>query len=619
MKSNKFYKLLVAMLLVLSLALVACGSDDDKEGAGDSNSTSDSGENGEDNGEDTDEPENKGEEILAQFEQDVSNTGEPIEGGDLTFGLVSDNPFNGTLNWNFYSGAPDAEVIDWFDESLLSVDGDYLYDQEGAATWEHDDSGHVFTFTIHDNVNWHDGEPVTAEDWAFAHEVIAHEDYTGPRFDATVRNVEGIEEYHNGEADEISGIEVIDDKTLEITYKEATPSLLAGGIWSYALPKHIFEDIEVEDMESSDAVRKEPIGFGPYIVDTIVPGESVTYTKNEDYWRGEPNLDTVTVKVIATSTVAQALATGEVDLVDDFPSSQYPDNADLSNVEFLANYDNYFSYVGFKLGEWDFDKKEVVQNRETPLEDKNLRKAMAMAVDGDVIGEEFFHGLSWEANSIIDPGHRLYHDSTWDGYDYDPEGAIELLEESGYERGDDGFFTDLDGNEMVFNYAAMDSSEVSEPVAQLQIQFWEEIGVNVQLYNGKLYPFEDFYDRVGNSDEQDDPEIDIFAGAWSTGSDVDKTGLYGKQAKFNFARWGNEERDELLQAALSEDAFDLDFRKEAYKDWHDLMVEEVPVFPLNFALELVPVNKRVVNYSLDKDTDLFKYDIGVTEEEPQVD
>src|SRR5699024_540733 len=126
------------------------------------------------------------------------------------------------------------------------------------------------------------------------------------RFDATVRNVEGIEEYHNGEADEISGIEVIDDKTLEITYKEATPSLLAGGIWSYALPKHIFEDIEVEDMESSDAVRKEPIGFGPYIVDTIVPGESVTYTKNEDYWRGEPNLDTVTVKVIATSTVAQA-------------------------------------------------------------------------------------------------------------------------------------------------------------------------------------------------------------------------------------------------------------------------------------------------------------------------
>ncbi len=606
------------MLLVLTLALVACGSDDEGDAEG-TDDTSKSEENGEDDGEDTEEPVDKGEEILSQFQYDPSNTGEPIEGGHLTFGLVDDDPFEGTLNFNFYSGAPDAEVLNWFDESLLSVDGDFLYDQEGAATWEHDDSGKVFTLTIRDEVNWHDGEPVTAEDWEFAHEVIGHEDYTGPRFDETLRNVEGIEEYNKGEADDISGIEVIDDKTLEITYKEATPSLLAGGIWSYALPKHIFGDMEVADMDSSDEVRKNPIGIGPYKVETIVPGESVTYTKNEDYWRGEPALDEVTLKVIATSSVSQAISTGEVDIVNDFPADQYPDNEDLSNVEFLAAYDNYFSYLGFKLGEWDFDEGHVVENRDTPLQDKALRQAMAMAIDGDIIGEQFYHGLRWEANSIIDPGHRLYHDPTWEGYEYDPDAAIALLEEAGYERGDDDFFTDLDGNEMSFNFIAQAGGEVAEPLAELQIQMWEAIGVNVELYNDKLYQFNDFYDRVGNGDEEDDPNVDIFGGAWSTGSDVDPSGLYGKNVRFNFARWDNEESQDLLQAALSEEAFDLDFRKEAYKDWHDLMVEEVPVFPLNFGLEIVPVNKRVVGYSLDPDSDLFRYDIGVTEEEPQVD
>lgn len=619
MKSNKVYKVLIAMLLVLTLALVACSDDKDDKDAGDKDDSSETDDSGKDEGDDTDgESVDKGAEALAQFGQDLENTGEPMEGGELNYGLISDTPFNGTLNFNFYSGNPDAEVLNWFDESLLSADGDYLYDQEGAATFEHDEDGHVFTFTIGDDVNWHDGEPVTAEDWAFAHEVIADPDYTGVRFDDTVRNVVGIEDFNKGDADEIAGIEIIDEKTLQIEYVDATPSLLAGGVWSYALPKHVFGDIPVGDMEASDAVRKNPIGIGPYKVDVIVPGESVTYTKNEDYWRGEPNLDKVTLKVIDPSTVSQAISTGEVDLINDFPADQYPDNADLSNVEFLAAYDNYFSYIGFKLGSWDFDESKVVEDRETPLEDKVLRKAMSMAIDGDAIGDEFYHGLRWEANSVIDPGHRLYHDSSWEGYEFDPDAAITMLEDAGYEM-DGDYFTDLDGNEMTFQYAAMSGGETAEPLAQLNIQMWEAIGINVELYNGNLLPFEDFYDRVGNSDEQDDPDIDIFAGAWGTGSDVDKTGLYGQQAKFNFARWENDESEELLKAALTEEAFDLEFRKEAYKDWHDLMVDETPVFPLNFALVIIPVNNRVVNYSTDPDSDLYRYDWGVTADEPEVD
>src|SRR5690625_6543217 len=77
---------------------------------------------------------------------------------------------------------------------MVGRDGGFLYDETGIATFEHDEEGKVFTFEIEKGVKYHDGEELTVDDWILAHEVIAHPDYEGPRFDATLRNVEGIEE-----------------------------------------------------------------------------------------------------------------------------------------------------------------------------------------------------------------------------------------------------------------------------------------------------------------------------------------------------------------------------------------------------------------------------------------
>src|SRR5690606_18924937 len=99
---------------------------------------------------------------IANFSNVKSSSGEPIEGGTLTYGLISDTPFEGTLNYNFYDGNPDAEVLGWFDEGLLTWDSSYVYTNDGAATYEVSEDGHTFTFTIRDNVNWQDGTPVTA-------------------------------------------------------------------------------------------------------------------------------------------------------------------------------------------------------------------------------------------------------------------------------------------------------------------------------------------------------------------------------------------------------------------------------------------------------------------------
>ena len=84
--------------------------------------------------------------------------------------------------------------------------------------------------------------------------------------------------------------------------------------------------------------------------------------------------------------------------------------------------------------------------------------------------------------------------------------------------------------------ASMSGGEVAEPMAQYYIQAWEAVGLKVELLDGRLQEFNAFYDRVGR-DGEDDTQIDIYAGAWGVGIDVDPTGLYGQEALYNFSRF----------------------------------------------------------------------------------
>lgn len=622
MKKANFSKWLIAMLLLLLLVLAACSGGDSDDGAADPDTDTDTEEQGTES-EEEEEESDSGDKIysIEDFSTTKTDMDEPVDGGNLNFGLVSDTVFEGVLNRLFYESGPDADVMQFFDESLLAIDDNYNYTNDGAAEFEleYDDDGAVVTIKIRDNVNWHDGEPVKAEDLAFAYEVIGSPEYTGVRY-YYVEDVVGMAEYKAGETDEIEGIEIIDEKTIEISFNEPNPSLLASGLWTSPLPKHLFEDIPIPDMPEHDLVRVNPIGFGPFKVDTIVPGESVTYVKNEDYWQGEPKLDSITLKVIAPETVANALETGEVDVVNSFPTDQYPDvEQKLNNVEFLGKIDEAYTYIGFKLGKWVPDDPDnpdgagqVEMDPDAKMADVNLRRAMWYAVDNDAVGERFYNGLRWAATTLIIPAFPDYHDPTIETPSYDPDMANQILDEAGYEDVDgDGFRETPDGEELVIGFASMSGGDVAEPIANYYIQAWAEVGLNVELVDGRLMEMNQFYDRV----KADDPAIDIYQGAWGTGTDVDQRGLYGRNAAYNYPRYASEENDRLLAEGASAKAMDIEYRKEVYKEWQELMVEEIPVFPTLYRSVLVPVNNRVTGYSIDVSWGEW-HEVGVTQEDP---
>ncbi|MCW6667175.1 oligopeptide ABC transporter substrate-binding protein [Aerococcaceae bacterium NML190938] len=538
-----------------------------------------------------------------------------IEGGTLKVALVG-TAFEGLLNNMVSTSNPDSQVISFFHDDLFGYDADYIINDSGFAKLELDKDKKQATIKIPEGHKWDDGEPITIDDVIFPYYVIGHKDYTGVRYNEQFTNVVGMDEYHEGKVDTISGLERVDDYTLRINYITFPSSMVIvnGGVATYIQPEHVLKDVPVKDLESAEAVRQKPVGFGPFKVESIVPGEAVTYVANEHYWRGKPKIDKVLLEVVSPETAPEEMKAGRYDIGLSFPSDTYDTYKDATNFKVLGRLQNVINYIGFKLGKWNEEKYAVEMDDTKVLANKNLRQALGYAVDNNAIGEKFYHGLREGANSLITPNFKEAHDKDLAGYTYDPEKAKALLAEAGFEDKDsDGFVEDPSGKPFTLKVAAMSGGEIAEPFTQYYLESWKAIGVNVELTDGRLLEFNSFYDRVQN----DDPEIDIYLGGVALGGNPDPNALYGKSSKFNYARFTSPELDELLDRFTSDKSFDLEFKKQAFKDFQAYMFEQAPIIPTLYRQSVTAINNRVNKYSIDPDSPLrHLHTIELTAEAP---
>ena len=153
-----------------------------------------------------------------KFSAAVKNDGKEIKDGSLTYGLVSNSPFAGVLSRVLYEVAPDSEIMDFFDEQLLATDKTGKLQMMVLQLIQFLKIKTI-TIKIKDNVKWHDGNPLTAEDLEYSYLIIGNSKYTGIRYDTQMQMIEGMEEYHAGKADKISGIKVVDPKQFLLLIK----------------------------------------------------------------------------------------------------------------------------------------------------------------------------------------------------------------------------------------------------------------------------------------------------------------------------------------------------------------------------------------------------------------
>ncbi|MGM0897749.1 MAG: oligopeptide ABC transporter substrate-binding protein [Bacillota bacterium] len=548
---------LFALVLILSAFLAACGGGSD-------DASSESGTEGEGSSEGAAE-------------------GEPQQGGTLVYGL--DAPPEGLFSSAFYGIATDFEVIELFDEALINYN-ENLEPEPNVASWETEDNK-VFNFTFEEGVKWHNGEELTVNDWVFALETIADPDYDGSRY-TNVQTIEGAEAYRSGDADSISGLEVVSDYEITITFDEARVNNLTN-LWAYPLPESVLGDVPVADMSASEWVRSTPIGIGPFKVDKIVPGESVEFSKFDEYWNGDVNLDKIVLRVIDNSSVVGALQNNDIDMISLQPVSG-PEVEPLENVEVVTYPGLTYYYVGFKLGK--FDNETLTISEELPkYQSKELRQAMMYAMNRQEWVDAFFFGYADVVNKPVPSSHwNSADDSELTQYEYDPEKAKQMLDEAGYvDTNDDGFREDPDGDEFIVKFSHYATGNPTfEARAQAIAQYWEEVGLktDVEMVEVNLY-----YDMV----EKDDASIETFFGGWGTGTDPDPSGLWKEDQIWNYPRYKNPEAEQLLDDALDIEIVgtDQDKRTELYVEWQKILNEDLPMLYIAELEEIKALNNRV--------------------------
>ena len=301
-----------------------------------------------------------------------------------------------TLHPTDFSTTVELGVLNQIYDTLLYYSPDGTKDPEPriAESYEISDDGLDYTFHLRDDVTFHDGTPVTADDVVFSIELYKASEYQGSQISM------------------LSSVEATDEHTV-VCHLDAPYSPFLQGICSPMIASKAYYE------SSEDDFVNNPIGSGPYKFVSRAKGSNIKLEANEDYYRGAPEIKEVTFEVIPdSSTKAIALQTGEVNFaeIDSATKPQLEANPAITIAEVPTS---SFSYI-------------AMNTEKEPFDDSRVRQAINYAIDRDNLVAVCYDGEA-EVNSNICAKERFGYSDDQFQYTYDPEKAKELLAEAGIE------------------------------------------------------------------------------------------------------------------------------------------------------------------------------------------
>ena len=428
------------------------------------------------------------------------------KGGDLKVAEINDTPFSADWLPEIQTSAIDEHIMRWASESLFKTDDNFNIQDGGPANIKFDDKAKTATITINPKLKWSDGKKVIAKDLEYPYEIIGNKDTESERYNDQYENIEGMKEYHEGKAKTISGITYPkgeDGDSIVIHFKEIKTGMdVSGNGWysENAEPYHYLKDVAFKDLKASKQNKVAPLFFGPYKVKHIVGGQSVTFEPNEEYYRGKPKLDSVTVSIVNPATLTQQIKAHKFDIIQ-VRSSNWKSVKNTSGYNYLGVKPMEYTYLAFRVGSLDRVKNVNTENPKAKMGNQNLRQAMAYAMNVDQVVDKFSNGLGYRDTTLIPTAFGEFHDSKAKGFPYDPAKAKKLLDDAGYKMGKDGYRTDPKGKDLTITFAAMSGKPEQQAIVNNYIQKWKEVGLKVKLLDGKLTEFNSFYDNLKSTSQ----------------------------------------------------------------------------------------------------------------------
>jgi len=330
--------------------------------------------------------------------------------------------------------------------------GTYNLEPDLAKSFTISPDGKIYTFKLREDVKFHNGRKLTAEDIKYSIERAINPKTQSPG-QGFFWSIKGFDEMVAGKTTQLSGMTVIDPYTLkiELSRPDATFLHVMAINFAFAVPK---EEIEKYGQDFG----KHPVGTGAFKMKEWKLGQHVVYERNPDYYKtGLPRLDKIVFEVGQEPTVALLrLQRGEVDILGDgIPPARFlqvkndPQNADL----IIEGGQLHTGYVSMNV-------------RIKPFDNKKVRQAVNMAINKQRICK-IINNRAVPANQPLPPAMPGY-DKNYKGYAFDPAKAKALMAEAGFP---DGFTTELYAN----------NTDPNPRIAQAIQRDLAEIGIKAEI------------------------------------------------------------------------------------------------------------------------------------------
>lgn len=481
---------------------------------------------------------------------------EPVYGGNLIIGVPGEPVI---INDLYLQDVPSSDIVELVFAGLMTTNvalemiPQIAVDQPSIS-----DDGLVWTYTLRDNVRFHDGEPLTASDVAFTYSIFSHPDYTGPR---------------SGDFLTLASVVALDDRTVQFTLTE--PDARFATRMTYGiLPQHILGDIPVADLGDYTAFNIDrPIGAGPFKFVSWTQGQNIVLEANEDYFDGRPYLDRVTFRFASDlNALVLLMERGEIHHFEGVPAGEMAGLAAVPHVNMHSTLALRYDFLGYNL-------------RNPLFQDKRVRQALTHAIDRELIVETVMEGHAEVAHAPVSPLSWAYNDDV-PRFDYNPERALELLAEAGWARDSNGHLR-KNGERFSFEILSNDGNTVRRDLGVIVQQQLGEIGIEV---TPRQMEWGAFLERILS------PNFDFDATilAWSLGLDPDPSAIWHTreiEQGLNNVGYSNPAVDAIADSNIV--IVDQAERAAALAEAWALIAEDQPYTFMWYPQQFVALNERV--------------------------